>query len=136
MIAGLSPRAVARKQTRGARPATPARSMAWSVSGANSQRTRAPGRRPPEVARMVGLSAGTSATLASHARSSAQRVVCAGRRSAQALVEELQVAELALGGGLDDHVAIGLSADLGDQFRVEGAAVEVGVAVGAGVEYV
>ena len=52
--------AVIRPQIRGARPVTPASSTAKWTSGANSQRTRRPKRRPPEVARMVGESAGTS----------------------------------------------------------------------------
>src|SRR6476469_9287689 len=55
--AGLSPLAVARKQTRGARPTTPASSTARSVSGENAKRVRLPGTIPPDVARIVGTSA-------------------------------------------------------------------------------
>ncbi len=56
-VNGLSPMAVATKQTRGARPVTPASSIAYSVSGPSSHRMRVLGTIPPEVARIVGASA-------------------------------------------------------------------------------
>ena len=52
------PVAVARKHTRGRRPETPASSTAYSVSGPTSHGVRRPATRPPDVARMVGASAG------------------------------------------------------------------------------
>src|SRR4051794_27601273 len=51
--------AVARKQTRGARPVTPASSTAYRVSGPTSQLRRSDSAKPPEVARMVGDAAVT-----------------------------------------------------------------------------
>src|SRR6476619_5868722 len=61
---GLSPSAVATKQTRGARPVTPAKSIAYSVRALNSRRVRRPSRKPPLVARMVGASADMGQTYA------------------------------------------------------------------------
>ena len=52
-----SPPAVLTRQTRGARPLTPARSIAYISSGPKPKKFRWAGRRPPDVARMVGASA-------------------------------------------------------------------------------
>src|SRR5579871_4289758 len=53
-----SPPAVPTWHSLGARPVTPETSMACSTSALNSTSVRLPRRRPPEVARMVGVSAG------------------------------------------------------------------------------
>src|SRR5499427_8701207 len=53
-----SPLAVPTQHSRGARPVTPDSSMACSTSALNSTSVQLPRRRPPEVARIVGDSAG------------------------------------------------------------------------------
>ena len=74
-----SPSAVARKHTRGARPLTPASSIANSVSGPSSHRTRRPGTMPPEVARMVGASAGTTSERSGDVRTGSTTPSPAGK---------------------------------------------------------
>src|SRR5947207_440997 len=74
-----SPPAVPAWHSLGARPVTPDSSMACSTSGLNSTSVRRPRRRPPEVARMVGVSAGM-------AEKPTRALAVIGRRSGQQAV--------------------------------------------------